>query len=53
LAPLHAVKKSWACAGCGESIEGQFSECWNCGRDRSGRKTLRSVKPISAAARRR
>jgi hypothetical protein len=53
LAPLHAVKKSWACAGCGESIEGQFSECWNCGRDRFGRRAQRSVKPISTAARRR
>jgi hypothetical protein len=53
LAPLHAVKKSWACAGCGETIEGQFSECWSCGRDRFGRKAQRSVKPISAAARRR
>jgi hypothetical protein len=21
----------WRCAGCGESIEGQFAVCWNCG----------------------
>ena len=21
----------WACPGCGESVEGQFSVCWNCG----------------------
>jgi Putative prokaryotic signal transducing protein len=21
----------WICAACGERIEGQFSECWNCG----------------------
>ena len=34
LAPLKAVKKSWYCAGCGEEIEGQFSECWKCGRSR-------------------
>jgi hypothetical protein len=24
---------SWLCR-CGETIEGQFSSCWNCGRDR-------------------
>lgn len=34
LAPLKSVKKSWECAGCGEEIEGQFSECWKCGRSR-------------------
>ena len=34
LAPLKSVKKSWHCAGCGEEIEGQFSECWKCGRSR-------------------
>jgi hypothetical protein len=21
----------WHCAGCGETIEGQFALCWNCG----------------------
>jgi hypothetical protein len=34
LAPLKSVKKSWHCAGCEEEIEGQFSECWKCGRSR-------------------
>ena len=24
----------WCCRRCGEDIEGQFSECWNCGIDR-------------------
>lgn len=24
---------AWHCGGCGESIEGQFRQCWNCGRD--------------------
>jgi hypothetical protein len=33
LAPVKAVKKSWVCWGCGEQIEGQFSECWKCGRE--------------------
>jgi len=25
---------SWRCPRCGERIEGQFSECWNCGAPR-------------------
>jgi hypothetical protein len=25
---------TWTCPGCGESIEGQFGACWNCGRGR-------------------
>ena len=24
-------EKSWTCGSCKEIIEGQFSECWNCG----------------------
>ena len=36
LAPLASVKKVWVCKNCGENIEGQFSECWNCGCDPSG-----------------
>ena len=35
LAPLESVKKSWRCHRCHEEIEGQFSECWNCGGMRS------------------
>lgn len=23
---------TWKCSFCGEEIEGQFSECWNCGK---------------------
>ena len=53
LAPLHSVKKPWACAGCGETIEGQFSECWNCGRDQFGRKPQLRVRSISSATRKR
>lgn len=34
LAPMKAVRKLWTCSGCGEQIEGQFSECWKCGRER-------------------
>lgn len=25
---------TWHCASCGESSEGQFSECWKCGQGR-------------------
>ncbi|MCE5262382.1 MAG: DUF2007 domain-containing protein [Deltaproteobacteria bacterium] len=25
----------WKCHSCGEDIEGQFTECWNCGRARN------------------
>ena len=49
LAPLESVKKPWQCAGCGEEIEGQFSECWKCGQRRghkidrrNGSRTRRS-----------
>ena len=52
LAPLASVKKSWTCAGCGEKIEGQFSECWNCGCDRAGVKS-RGVLKFGSQARRR
>ncbi|MDH3627609.1 MAG: DUF2007 domain-containing protein [Acidobacteriota bacterium] len=24
-------RADWTCKGCGESVEGQFSRCWNCG----------------------
>ena len=39
LAPLRSVNRPWKCKRCGEMIEGQFSECWNCGaRQWLGRK---------------
>ncbi|MGH7830408.1 MAG: DUF7577 domain-containing protein, partial [Candidatus Binatia bacterium] len=25
------VKEPWQCRKCGEVIEGQFTDCWNCG----------------------
>ena len=45
LAPLNSVKQSWHCAGCGEEIEGQFSECWKCGRSRD-----HEVAPLDTVA---
>ncbi len=53
LAPLKSVKKSWQCVGCGEEIEGQFSECWKCGRSRDYKATdLDGVaRPISIRSR--
>lgn len=34
--PLVSPKtyRSWRCRSCNELIEGQFSECWNCGASR-------------------
>ncbi|MEX0806830.1 MAG: DUF2007 domain-containing protein [Candidatus Binatia bacterium] len=43
MAPLQSVKKPWTCGGCGEEIEGQFSECWSCGRGRSRGRARRGV----------
>jgi Zn finger protein HypA/HybF involved in hydrogenase expression len=42
LTPLKSVRKSWECARCGEVIEGQFLQCWNCGSSR--RKELATGK---------
>ena len=53
LAPLESVKKPWRCAGCGETIEGQFTECWNCSRERSGQSIDSRVTRIAGAVRKR
>ena len=29
-----AVNESWSCDDCGETIEGQFTSCWQCGTER-------------------
>lgn len=29
-----AIKWPWTCSRCGEKIEGQFTECWNCGESK-------------------
>jgi len=34
LAPVRSVSKRWTCRKCGREVEGQFSECWNCGSER-------------------
>ena len=26
------VPPDWICQSCGEKVEGQFGECWNCGK---------------------
>ncbi len=28
----------WTCPGCGEELEGQFEQCWHCGRERPVRR---------------
>jgi len=51
LAPVVSVKKPWLCDHCRERIEGQFSECWKCGRDRFGKIAARPLKPVSISGR--
>lgn len=29
-----APRATWKCANCGEAVEEQFTECWNCGHSR-------------------
>jgi hypothetical protein len=36
LQPSHEEKGlPWHCAGCGETSEGQFTQCWRCGAYRT------------------
>lgn len=39
------VSPNWRCGKCGETIEGQFSDCWRCGSSRSHGEELRRVRP--------
>jgi hypothetical protein len=32
--PQAADGPSWRCAGCGETLEAQFTQCWRCGATR-------------------
>ena len=52
LAPVEAVRKPWICSHCGEDIEGQFSECWKCGRERENRSPpMDQFMPVSGSGR--
>jgi hypothetical protein len=31
------IHDEWLCPGCGETIEGQFTSCWKCGREKQTR----------------
>jgi hypothetical protein len=31
LEPAASAQAAWVCRGCGETIEGQFAQCWRCG----------------------
>ncbi|MDQ3169264.1 MAG: DUF2007 domain-containing protein [Acidobacteriota bacterium] len=33
--PAVADAVTWICSQCGETIEGQFGECWKCGASRN------------------
>ena len=30
----HQPHRVWVCRGCGETVDGPFEQCWNCGADR-------------------
>lgn len=32
--PASAARADWQCAGCGETVPGNFDTCWNCQRPR-------------------
>ncbi|HSP01521.1 MAG TPA: DUF2007 domain-containing protein [Thioalkalivibrio sp.] len=32
----QAHSADWKCNGCGEWLEGAFTQCWSCGRERPG-----------------
>ncbi len=34
---------AWKCDSCGEIIEGQFTDCWNCGKSRIGSGTAAAI----------
>jgi Putative prokaryotic signal transducing protein len=54
LAPVVVVRRAWICAGCGEEIEGQFSECWKCGRERDYRSpSVNETASVSGSGRHR
>ena len=27
----HGTERHWLCSACGESVDGPFEQCWNCG----------------------
>jgi hypothetical protein len=44
---------SWKCDSCGEVIEGQFTECWNCGKSRpelNNISAIHSTKEINVGS---
>ncbi|WJW74989.1 DUF2007 domain-containing protein [Thiohalobacter sp. IOR34] len=36
LGPPPPAPPAWQCPHCGETLEGQFDQCWNCGKSRPG-----------------
>ena len=37
------INIAWKCDSCGEVIEGQFTECWNCGKSRVGSSNAAAI----------
>jgi len=33
LEPVDHLEPDWICAGCGETVAGNFTTCWACGRE--------------------
>ena len=31
---IPGTQGPWRCDGCGETVEGQFGQCWSCGHER-------------------
>jgi Putative prokaryotic signal transducing protein len=41
LNPPPGAKGAWACANCGQGLQGQFDSCWRCGTTRAATDKLK------------
>ena len=41
LAPADDDASPWQCVSCGETVEGQFAVCWNCGATPDGEEPVK------------
>lgn len=40
------INDPWACSHCGEIIEGQFTSCWQCGKERQVAQPSAGTEPL-------